>query len=185
MNLYTTHCEELGVTFETLSQDEGGYSGLTVGSDDQIYVSYKMAQKIQVFNQTGGKAVREIQCDNYQPVQIYAMKTCNKLVVRSGGNDKRSVKLISENGVLEHDVGKSDGWTSYPSVGQDDSIIIGWVNHEESLLTIDLYTNKLSHTNTLIKDFKIQKPERGWSYLQEFASGELAFCTPERLYIFY
>ena len=83
LNIYTEHCERIDVTFETLSSDEGGIGGLTVSSDDYIYVSYKKPKKIQVFHQGGGKAVKEISCEGCEPVQLFAMNKIKRLVVNS------------------------------------------------------------------------------------------------------
>ena len=46
-------------------------ANLTVDGDDQIYVSYRDAEKIQVFSPAGGKAIREIPCDGYIPYADY------------------------------------------------------------------------------------------------------------------
>eukprot|EP00057_Strongylocentrotus_purpuratus_P012617 XP_011667091.1 PREDICTED: probable RING finger protein 207 homolog [Strongylocentrotus purpuratus] len=62
ITLYTLQYPKLNVMFETLSRDKGGFADLTVDSDDQIYVSYKIAKKIQVFSPAGGKAIKEIPC---------------------------------------------------------------------------------------------------------------------------
>ena len=56
-----------GVKFETINHEEGGFSNVAIDSDDQIHVSYRKAQKIQVFSPAGGKAIREIPCNGYIP----------------------------------------------------------------------------------------------------------------------
>ena len=182
LNLYTVGCEKLDVIFETLSNVEGGIGGVTVDSDDQIFLCYRKAKLIEVFNPTGGKAVREILCDGYVPAQIIAMKTRNMLVMC----ENKSVKLIDESGKLQNKVTKGPDFSAFPAVCLDDSIIIAWVNHDEGFVTIDRYTSELKHVTTLIIDYQMQKPEtHNWYCLQEFQSGELAFCTPDRRYIFY
>ncbi|XP_030848205.1 E3 ubiquitin-protein ligase TRIM33 [Strongylocentrotus purpuratus] len=65
--LYTSEWEMLDARFETLGLDEGGIADLTIDGHDQIYVSYRTAKKIQEFAPAGGKAIREIQCDGYEP----------------------------------------------------------------------------------------------------------------------
>ena len=70
ITLYTLEQTKLNEMFETLSHDEGGFASLAVDGDDQIYVSYREAEKIQVFPPAGGKAIREIPCDGYEPMQI-------------------------------------------------------------------------------------------------------------------
>ena len=115
--------------------------------------------------------------------KIFAIKSCNMLVIKS---DNCSVKLIDlESGMVQNDVSKGPDFYAFPAVCLDDSIIIAWVNPVEGLVTIDRYTKELHHVNTLVTDYQIQKPKRNWYYLQEFQSGELALCTPDRLYIFY
>ena len=181
LNLYTAHCERIDVTFETLSSDEGGQGCLTVSSDDHIYVSYRKPRKIQVFHQGGGKAVNEISCEECKPIQLFAMNKIKRLVV----NSTFSVHLADNDRMLHTEVIEDNELCSYPAVCHDDSIIIAWVNHDEGLVTIDRYTSVLHHVTTLVTDYQIQKPKRNWYYLQEFQSGELAFCTPDRVYIFY
>ena len=75
---------------------------------------------------------------------------------------------------------------AFPAVCLDDSIIIAWLNHDEGLVTIDRYTSELQsrdYTYNRLSDTETR--QRNWYYLQEFQSGELAFCTPDRIYIFY
>ena len=182
LNLYTVDCEKLDVIFETLSHDEGGFGGLTVSIDDHIYVSYRKPRKIQVFNQRGGKALKEIRAE-YRPKQLFAMNEIKRLVVKS---DTYLVKLTDDDKMFHAEIKKGYKLYPYPAVCHDDSIIIAWVKHDKGLVTIDRYTSELHHVTTLITDYQIQKPEkRRWYYLQEFQSGELAFCTPDRIYIFY
>ena len=167
--------------FETLNYARGGFGGLTVDSDNYIYVSYKTPRKIQVFNPAGGKPVREFACHGYEPIQIFAMKQCKRLVV----SDDASVRVIDECGVVLAGVSKDGHYCHpHPAVCHDDSIIIAWVKHEEGVLTVDRYTSMLHYVTTLVGDFQIRKPMLEWYHLQEFVSGEIAFCTPDRLYIF-
>ncbi|XP_072163317.1 uncharacterized protein [Diadema setosum] len=182
MSLYTPRWEKLDVTFETMSYNEGGTGGLTVDRDDNIYVSYRELKKIQVFTPQGGKAVREIMCDGYTPEQIFSFHTTGKLILR----DPSAVVCFGGNGKKENVLKKEEeGMYAWPAVCRDDSIIVAWVKHEKGLVSIDRYTRDLEHIHNIITDFKIRKPEkRHWYYLQEFESGEIAFCIPDRLYIF-
>ncbi|XP_072163321.1 uncharacterized protein [Diadema setosum] len=178
MSLYTPQWEKLGVTFETMSEDEGGFGGLTVDKDDNIYVGYRKPKKIQVFTPQGGKAVRKVMCDGYTPWQLCSFHTTGKLVLTDG----YSVVCLDGNGKKEN-VLKKKGVDPYPAVCRDDSVIVAWVKHEKGLVSIDRYTRDLQHVCNLITDFKIQKPEdRDWYYLHKCC--EIAFCTPDRLYIF-
>ncbi|XP_072163318.1 E3 ubiquitin-protein ligase TRIM45-like [Diadema setosum] len=182
MSLYTPQWEKLDVTFETMSYDEGGFGGLTVDRDDNIYMSYWIPKNIQVFTPQGDKAVREIMCDGYTPIQLFSFHTTEKLIC-TVRNDT-AVFCLDSKGKKEN-VLKKEGMDPYPAVCRDDSVIVVWVKHEEGLVSIDRYTRDLEHMHNIVTDFKIQKPEnRNWYSLQEFESGEIAFCTPDRLYIF-
>ncbi|XP_072163320.1 uncharacterized protein [Diadema setosum] len=183
MSLYTPQWEKLDVTFETMSHDEGGLGGLTVDRDDNIYVGYRKPKKIHVFISQGGKAVREMMCGGYTPVQLFSCHTMGKLIL----NDASAVVCFDGNGKKENVLKKEEGVYAYrySAVCRDDSVIVAWVKREEGLVNIDRYTRNFKYLHNITTDFKIQKPEkRGWYYLQEFNSGEIAFCTPDRLYIF-
>ena len=93
--------------------------------------------------------------------------------------------MIDNGGNVKHKVTKENIFP-YATVTQDNIILIAWVDHYEGLVSIDEYTNELQHFKTLISDYKIEKPvKRKWYYLNELRSGEIAFCTPDRLYIFH
>ncbi|XP_071509348.1 uncharacterized protein [Diadema antillarum] len=179
MSLYTPQWEKLDVTFETMSADEGGSGGLTVDRDNNIYVSYRKSKKIQVFTPQGGKAVREVMCDGYEPQQIFSFQSNEKLIMR----DVSGVVCLDGKGKKEN-VLEKEGVSDWPAVCRDDSVIVAWVKHEEGLVSIDRYTRDLEHVHNIVTDFKIQHSERGWYYLQEFESGEIAVCTSDILYIF-
>ncbi|XP_071504789.1 uncharacterized protein [Diadema antillarum] len=179
MSLYTSQWEKLDVTFETMSEDEGGYGGLTLGRDDNIYVGYWNSDKIQVFTPQGGKAVREIMCDGYKPELLFSFHTTEKLIL----TDTSAVVCLDGKG-KEENILMKEGMYAIPAVCRDDSVIVAWVKYNEGLVSIDRYTKDLEHVHNFITDFKIIVPETDWYYLQEFESGEIAFCTPDRLYIF-
>ncbi|XP_072163694.1 uncharacterized protein [Diadema setosum] len=179
MSLYTPQKKKLDVTFETMSLDDGGYGGLIVGRDDNIYVGYKKPQKIEVFTPQGGKAIRGILCDGYTPWQLFSFHTTGKLILK----DVSAVVCLDGDGKKEN-VLKKEGMYPFPAVCRDDSVIVAWVNHEEGLVSVDRYTRDLEQVHNIVTDFQIQKPERNWYHLREFESGEIAFCTPDRLYIF-
>ncbi|XP_072180217.1 uncharacterized protein [Diadema setosum] len=178
ISLYTPQWEKLDVTFETMGKYEGGIGGLTVDRDDNIYVGYWLLKKIQVFTKQGGKAVREITCDGYCPLQLFSFHTTGKLIL----TDKSAVVCLDGQGKMENVLMK-EGLLAYPAVCRDDSVIVAWVKHKEGLVSIDRYTRDLQHLCTLITDFKIVKPQMHWYYLQEFESGEIAFFTRYRFYI--
>ncbi|XP_072168427.1 uncharacterized protein [Diadema setosum] len=179
MSLYTPQWEKLDVTFETASFDEGGYSDLTVDSNDNIYVSYRKSKKIQVFAPNGGKAVREVMFDGYTPAQIFSFRTMGKLLLLSSS----AVMCVDCKGKKKMLHVKERMFAS-PAICRDDLVIVAWVKYEEGLVSIDQYTQDLEYVQNIVTDFKIQKPEeRNWYYLQEFDSGEIAFCTTDRLYL--
>ncbi|XP_030847008.1 tripartite motif-containing protein 2-like [Strongylocentrotus purpuratus] len=178
ITLYTLEYTKLNVMFETLSRDKGGFASLAVDGDDQIYVSYRKAEKIQVFSPEGGKAIREIPCDGYVPDQITNYN--DYLITKSGD----TIRLIDKQGVVKYQLTKA-GDDVTAAVSGENTILIATVKHDVCLVSIDEYTKKLKHVQNLVIDYKIEKPVRGWYTLQQYRSGEIAFCTPDRLYIFH
>ncbi|XP_030847017.1 tripartite motif-containing protein 45-like [Strongylocentrotus purpuratus] len=177
ITLYTLDYTKLNVMFETLSNDEGECLCLTVDGDDQIYVSYSEAEKIQVFSPAGGKATREIPCDGYIPWQI---TNYNDYLI----SESDEIRLIDKQGVVKYQFTSEDYLTA--AVSLENTILIATVKHDVGLVSIDEYTNKLKHVQNLVTDYKIEKSEkRRWYTLQQYRSGEIAFCTPDRLYIFH
>nr|XP_054762211.1 E3 ubiquitin-protein ligase TRIM39-like [Lytechinus pictus] len=176
ITLYTPEYTKLNVKFVTLSMGRGGISKLTVDCDDLIYVSYWKAKEIQVFSAAGGQAVSEIPCNGYEPWQITSYD--GSLITSSDD----TIRLIDKEGVVQHKL-KKRGSFLYAAVSQWNTILIAEVKHNEDLVRIDEYTNELRHIRNLVNDFKIEKPERYWCYLQQYRSGEIAFCTADRLYI--
>ncbi|XP_054768608.2 uncharacterized protein LOC129276221 [Lytechinus pictus] len=179
ITLYTQEYLKLNVMFESLGRDEGGFSKLTVDDADQIYVSYRKAQKILVFSAAGGQAVREIPCTGYTPEQITSYH--GSLLV----NTVDTLRLIDNEGVVQHTLTKP-GISIYAAVSQGNLILVATVKHDDGLVSIDEYNNKLTPIRNLVNEYKIEKPhKRNWYYLQQYRSGDIAFCTPDRLYIFH
>ncbi|XP_072182420.1 uncharacterized protein [Diadema setosum] len=178
MTVYTPEWEKLNVTFEDMSCADGEYGSLTVDRDDNIYVAYRKPKKIRVFTTQGGKAVRSMMCDGYTPWQIFSFHNTGKLILKDS-----AVVCLDGKGKKEN-VLKKEGISPFPAVCRDDSVIVAWVKHEVGLVSIDRYTGDLEHVHNLITDFRIQKGIWCWYYIQEFVSGEIAFCTTDRLYIF-
>ncbi|XP_041472342.1 E3 ubiquitin-protein ligase TRIM31-like [Lytechinus variegatus] len=177
ITLYTPEYTQLNVMFKTLSKDEGGIPRLTVDGDDLIYVSYWRALKIQVFSTAGGRAVREIPCNAYEPRQITSYH--GSLIISS----LYAIRLIDKQGAVQHKL-KNQGSFLCAAVSQWNTILIAKVKHGEGLVSIDEYTNELRHIRNFVNNFKIEKPELYWYYLQQYRSGEIAFCPWDRLYIF-
>nr|XP_054761185.1 tripartite motif-containing protein 2-like [Lytechinus pictus] len=178
IRLYTPEYTKVNVIFKTLSVDEAGIPNLNVDADDQIYVSYRKAMKILVFSTAGGQAVSEIPCNGYVPYQITSYH--GSLITKSHD----TIRLIDKQGSVQHEL-KKPGSLLHAAVSQGGTILIAKVKHDEGLVSIDEYTYELRHIRNLVNDLKIEKPERDWYYLQQYRSGEIAFCTPDRLYIFY
>nr|XP_054762010.1 uncharacterized protein LOC129268482 [Lytechinus pictus] len=177
MTLYTPEFTQLNVMFKTLSRDEGGISDLTVDGDDLIYVSYRKAMKILVFSTAGGQAIREIPCNGYVPVQITSYH--GSLITKS----HVTIRLIDKQGAVQHELNKP-GSDLYAAVSQWNTILIAKVKYGEGLVSIDEYTNELRHIRNLVNDCKFEKSGIYWCYLQQYRSGEIAFCAKDRLYIF-
>ncbi|XP_041472611.1 tripartite motif-containing protein 45-like [Lytechinus variegatus] len=177
ITLYTPEYTQLNVMFKTLSRAEGGGSDLTVDADDLIYVSYMKANKIQVFSTAGGQAVRKIPCNGYKPQQITSFH--GSLIISSWD----TIRLIDKQGAVQHEL-KKPGSNLCAAVSQWNTILIAKVKDDEGLVSIDEYTNELRHIRNLVNDYKIEKHWFDWYYLQQYRSGEIAFCTSDRLYIF-
>ncbi|XP_072170234.1 uncharacterized protein [Diadema setosum] len=184
ISLFAVNGEKCDVEFDTLTDSEGGFCEVSVDGEDRIYASYRKAHLIKVFMKSGGKAVREIPCKDYEPRQHYTLKSNKELVVLTHSN---SVAVINESGTFKSAVRKDgDIYSAYPAVCSDGSILIAWVNKTENLLSIDHYTSDLKHKETLFDDQRVDIPEREWFYLQQFkTTGDIAFCTPDKLYIFH
>ncbi|XP_011680029.2 RING finger protein 207-like [Strongylocentrotus purpuratus] len=176
ISLYTFEYTKLNVMFETLN-DDGGWASLTVDGDDKIYVSYMKAKKIQVFSPAGGKVIREIPYD----VGIMQITSYNNhLITRSWF----TIQLVDKQGIVNFKLTEL-GCFTYAAVSQENTILIAKLKHDVGLVSIDEYTNELKHVQNLVTDYKIEKPKREWYYLQQYRSGEIAFCTRDRLYIFH
>ena len=72
--------------------------------------------------------------------------------------------------------------------GLDDTIIISWLRSESAndigLLTIEQYSQDMKDRKTLLSDYEVVTSICPSYHLQQFSSGELAFCTANKLYIF-
>nr|XP_054775308.1 uncharacterized protein LOC129283587 [Lytechinus pictus] len=178
--LYTPEYTKIYVICNTLGADEGGIGNLSVDGDDRIYVSYRNAKKIQVFS-SEGTVEAEIPCRGYEPHQI---RSYNDSLIVSSKSFNNRVRLIDKHGVVKHTY-KTFLEELYPAVSQRNTILIAKVNPEMCMVSIGEYTNELKRIRYLVENFKIEKPERQWYCLQQYRSGELAFCTPDKLYIFY
>ncbi|XP_063960411.1 tripartite motif-containing protein 2-like [Lytechinus pictus] len=177
ITLYTPEYTKLNVMFKTLSRDEGGFSDLTVDGDDLIYVSYWKAMKILVFSTAGWQAIREIPCNGYEPLQITSYR--GSLITTSVD----TIRFIDKQGVIQHEL-KKLGSHLYAAVSQCNTILVAKVELDEDLVSIDEYAYELRHIRNLVNDYAIEKSGIYWCYLQQYRSGEIAFCTRDNLYIF-
>ncbi|XP_011667924.2 tripartite motif-containing protein 5-like [Strongylocentrotus purpuratus] len=179
ITLYTPKGKRLDLSFVTLSHEEGGNGSLTQDIEGHIFISYRKRKQIQVFNAEGGKSIREIHCDGYEPRQIFAMPRRNRILV----NDSNTVRVVNSlSGTTLRSITKDDV-NAFPCLGKDDTVLIAWVNQKEGTVNISLYTSELKVTKAIVSHFKFPIPERHWYYLQTFRSGEIAFCTSDRLFI--
>ena len=99
---YSPKCVKLGARFATLCFNEGGVGSLAVSSIDQIYVGYCRAMKIQAFNRGGGTAIREIQCNGFEPKQITCLN--DSLII----NHSTSTRILGRDDDVKHIVNKSN-----------------------------------------------------------------------------
>ncbi|XP_041471339.1 uncharacterized protein LOC121420762 [Lytechinus variegatus] len=175
--LYTPEFTKLDVMFETLNWNEGGFANLTIDSYNLIYVSYMRAKKILVFLSAGGKAIKEIPCHGYEPFRITSYS--DSLIIWTGN----ILLLIDKEGKVKHALRKQGNNSPFAAVSQSNTILIAMLNHNKGLVSIAEYTDELKHVRDLVNEYKIEKPERGWCYLQQYRSGEIAFCTRHNLYI--
>eukprot|EP00057_Strongylocentrotus_purpuratus_P021107 XP_011675581.1 PREDICTED: uncharacterized protein LOC105443731 [Strongylocentrotus purpuratus] len=183
ISMYTKLWEKLDVTLLKTMDDSGNlFCSLTVGTDGLILIGNNACNKIQVFKPEGGKAIREIKCNGYQPRQMVAMTSSQAILVKSDWNMVHVINDVS--GAIIHSISK-DGEYAYPAVYQDDSVIIAWVKHGQGLLSIVQYTKELKYIKNILTDFKIIRRNRNYNYLQAFKKGEIAFCTSDRFYIFH
>ena len=181
ISLFTSDWKKLPSAFETVTREEGGNSFIAVDTRDNIHVIYWKLEKILTFSVNGGKAIREVLCNDYEPYLLHAIKTEGFLLV----SDILTVRVIDDQGEVKYNLDQEGKRLAFPSVCHDGSVIVAWVDSTGLLVTIKHYTDQLVHMSTLISDFKIEKPKRNWYQLQELLSGEIAFCTTDRLYIFH
>ncbi|XP_030849864.1 tripartite motif-containing protein 2-like [Strongylocentrotus purpuratus] len=93
------------------------------------------------------------------------------------------VQVIDDvSGAIIHGI-STDG-EPHLAVFQDDSVIIAWVKHGQSLLSIDQYTKELKYIKNILTDFKITELCFN-SCLQAFKTGEITLCTGISLYLFH
>ncbi|XP_071496569.1 uncharacterized protein [Diadema antillarum] len=147
ISLYTPQWGELDVTFETMGNNKGGYGGFTVDRDDNIYVGYWDSKKIQVFTKQGGKAVMEILCDGYEPLQLVSFHTTRKLIL----TELSSVVCLNGQGKKEKVLMK-EGVCAFPAVCRDDSVIVAWVKYSEGLQKCDKEDKKLGIGFEVLRD---------------------------------
>lgn len=181
--LYTRDWIMLNVRFESGIRNCRRHSqraDLTVDNENYIYIRKCNEYRIHVFTPEGGSMVREIilQC---VPLQISVMHV---------EHSKMFAAKIRRNLVSTYDL---DGWKEhelskdhflYPLACKNGTILIAFLNKNRDRVSIEEYTSELKYVKTLITDHVIDKSKVDWCFLQEFTSGEVAFCTCETLYIF-
>ena len=160
ISLYTPEWKKLDVRFDSVKED----GRLAVDCDDLIYVGYLDTEKIQVFAPSGGKAIKEISCGEYGPVQISAMEPSKMLVVRTPHGD---IKVLDQQGKEVHSVAKdSHTFRFYATVCKDGTILIAAINKGRDRVSIKQYTSEMKYMKTLITDHVIEKIVFGRSVQQ-------------------
>ena len=180
ISLYTPEWNKLDVRFDSLKE----CSSVDVDCENLIYVGYWTSKKIRVFRPSGGKAIREIRCGGYEPLQVSVMEPSKMLLVSTYAYDTR---VLDQQGKEVHSVviEENDTCLCFATVCKDSAILIAAINNEQDRVSIKQYTSELIYVKTLIADHVIEKTESIGYYIREFSSGELALCTSDRLYIFH
>ncbi|XP_041475741.1 uncharacterized protein LOC121424197 [Lytechinus variegatus] len=173
--------------FRTLNKEKGGDGTVAVNGYDHIFIGYTKAMKIQEFAPEGGKALRELECTDHLPIQLFHLKVDKLLVVKGRADFILTLDMTEEIGQPKKSLKKDGDMCAYPAVCLDQTLIVAWVSNRENYVTIDRYTRELTHIETLISEHKLPKQETNYNFpdhLQQFLSGEIAFCSQDRLYIF-
>ncbi|XP_030856025.1 uncharacterized protein LOC115929961 [Strongylocentrotus purpuratus] len=192
VRLYNSSSQCLDVRFKTMSIEDGGCSVLTGDNKGDVYVGYNgMANsRIQIFTQEGGKQTGEIPCVGFKAKKLLAMASKDLLVAdicyKNGNVRSSKVILIDETG-REIWSTEREGVQVQMTNGQDDTIMMSWLRSESAndigLLTIEQYSKDMKDMKTLISDYEVVTSTCPSYHLQQFSSGELAFCTANNLYI--
>ena len=130
-----------------------------------------------MFASRGGKAIREIQCQNFEPCFIQPM-TKGLLLV----SNNHSVQVISKEGVVKYTTDKDKDKIPYPISYRNGSVVVGWVNNSLGMVTLKRYTDELKSETAIVRDQKVGKADL--FYMLELLSGELCLCSSDRLNIF-
>nr|XP_054751003.1 uncharacterized protein LOC129256836 [Lytechinus pictus]XP_054751004.1 uncharacterized protein LOC129256836 [Lytechinus pictus] len=191
LRLYNSCSRSLGERFETMSVEDGGSSVLAGEEKGNIFVGYNgMGKgKIQVFTREGGKPVKEIPCVGFKVKKLLSLSSENLLVADicyNGGYIRSSkVILIDEAGRKKWSKERQDVQVQIAS-GQDDTVLISWLKSDienKGLLTIEQYSKDMKSKKILISDYEVVTSTCPSYHLQQYLSGELAFCTADKLYI--
>ncbi|XP_071491987.1 uncharacterized protein [Diadema antillarum] len=180
ISIYTKSFVNQGIQSEfiTPSHDEGGFGGFAVDYEDSALIaSFTKLKKIFVYPIRGGKPAKKISCD-FKPIEVFGLRSSVILVVT-----EENLGILDSTGNFKKGLTRK-GYRPQPAVCLDGTIAVAWVKHDEGLLMIEQYSRNLEPLRTLVADFKFQIPQHSWYHLREFSTGELAFCTPDNLYIF-
>eukprot|EP00057_Strongylocentrotus_purpuratus_P020469 XP_011674943.1 PREDICTED: probable E3 ubiquitin-protein ligase TRIM8 [Strongylocentrotus purpuratus] len=181
ISMYSKSFVNLDVSFgQSFSSDKGGFGGLEVDTkDNTILCSFTKVKKLLMYKAMGGNPVNKIQY-NFEPHQIFTLRSGRVLVMI---NDFTVGVLDATKSTIEFRVTK-DGSYASPAVCLDGSVLIAWVDHTKGFVSIEQYSRELHPIRSLIRNVKIAVPQHPYYHLREFLTGELAFCTPDHLYIF-
>ncbi|XP_071505449.1 uncharacterized protein [Diadema antillarum] len=179
VSIYSRDSEKLDVTFNTLDWVEGGLGDMTISDDDTIFISYWKPEIIQAFTLEGGYPIAEIRCDGYVPYHICTMRGSRQLVVADGC----TVLATDEDGEVTHVV-TEPGLVACPAVIDGGIVFIAWVDDQEGLVSIGMYSSDLTHMREVVRDVSVEKGRPCRCFLRTLANGNLAFIKGSRLYIF-
>lgn len=177
VQLFSAKMEPKDNTYETLTFEEGGDGCVAVDAEDNIYLSYRSAKKIQIFARKERKAIHEIECLAQTPQQI-AVLSDQKILVMDGS----VITMFNKSGPGSTQI-MYPGCHGYPCVSHDGSVLVAWVDRANSLLRIDQYTEDLKLVKCVYNSNTVDLSGRAWYFLRELSPGTLAFCTNKKLTI--
>ena len=181
LELFSPQGEKLDVKFR--SDDGSNVGDIAVDSDNRIYVSYIRQNKVQVFAPTGGDAIKEILCNNLEPVNLLPLQS-NRILV----HNFKTVIVVNEEGAVESSMSSNNvrGSMMYPALCRDGFVAIARVKHAQGLVSVDQYTNQLRHTRKVFSDVKIPGAlDNGPLSFRALPNGDFVMSSSQRLFLFY
>ena len=180
ISLHTPEYGEVDVTFNTIEWLKAGHGDLAVDGKDNIYVSYWLYKKIQVFSREGGKPLREITCRGCVPHEIRVAKRSNVIIVKDGP----TVQTIDDSGAIKHQI-KKGGVLAYPAfLNEDGDVLIAWVDDSAGLVSFEMSPATLNHSVPLLSDYRIGPGWPGRCYLLVTSRMQVVLYRRPKIHIF-